>query len=303
MKTWLKIIGAIVIVLLLAAMGGVLYVARSNAIGLVHTGTARPGPEHTPKDFGMSYEDVVLTTSDGLKLAAWYIPSKNGAAVIVQHGYRNTRDGVMDYAQFLSKHEYGVLMMDARAHGASEGEIISFGKSEALDIRAGLDYLLARDDVDPDRIGTLGVSQGAVTVLLATAKYPEIKAVVADSAYASLQDEIATGVKTFTGLDPFPFAPLIQFFAEGEAHMKASDVAPVTHIAEIAPRPIYLIQGGSDTVIPTNSGQRLYDAAGNPKELWFDEKLGHSQAESTYPAEYEKRISGFFDKYLLEKGN
>jgi fermentation-respiration switch protein FrsA (DUF1100 family) len=303
MKTWLKIIGAIILVLALAAMGGVLYVARSNALGLVHTPAQRPGPEHTPKDFGMDYEDVSLTTSDGLKLAAWYVPSKNGAAVIVQHGYRNTREGVIDYAQFLSKHAYGVLMIEARGHGVSEGETISFGKKEALDIRAGLDYLLARQEFDPERIGALGVSQGGVTILLATAQYPEIHAVVADSAYASLQEEIAVGVKTFTGLDPFPFAPLIQFFAESEAHMKASEVAPINHIAEIAPRPLYLIQGGADTVIPTNSGQRLYDAAGNPKELWFDEKLGHSQAESTYPAEYEKRIVGFFDEYLLGKGN
>lgn len=302
MKKFLKIIGAIVIVLALVALGGVLYVARSNAMGFVHVPAQRPGPEHTPKDFGMmDYEDVSLTTSDGLKLAAWYVPSKNGAAVILQHGYRNTRDGVMDYAQFLSKHDYGVLMIEARAHGASEGTTVSFGKQEALDVRAGLDYLLARDDVDPERIGALGVSQGAVTVILASAQYPEIRAVVADSAYASLQDEIAVGVKAFTGLDPFPFAPLIQFFAEGEAHMKASEVAPINHIAEIAPRPLYLIQGGADTVIPTNSGQRLYDAASDPKELWFGETWGHSMAETIEPDEYEQRISGFFDKYLLEK--
>ncbi len=78
-------------------------------------------------------------------------------------------------------------------------------------------------------------------------------------------------------------------------------MAPINHIAEISPRPVFLMQGGSDTTIPTDSGQRLYDAAREPKELWFDPELGHVQFDAKRPEEYERRVIEFFDKYLLSK--
>lgn len=297
MGRWIKLIAFALVTLGLAGGGVVLNVAYTNADSFIHR--EEQFPTETPAEYNLPYEDVALTTSDGLDLAAWYVPSQNEAAVLALHGYHSTRDEMLNEAVMLADQGYGVLIIEARTHGYSEGELITFGLKEALDARAGLDYLLARPDVDPNRIGALGNSQGAVTLLLATAQYPEIRAYVGNSPYASLQDEIATGVKAFTGLDPFPFAPLIQFFAEREAGFTAEAVAPINHIAEISPRPVFLMQGGSDTTIPTDSGQRLYDAAREPKELWFDPELGHVQFDTKRPEEYEKRVIEFFDKYLL----
>ncbi|MEK7324278.1 MAG: alpha/beta fold hydrolase [Chloroflexota bacterium] len=297
MGRWIKLIAFALVTLGLAGGGVVLNISYTNADSFIHR--EEQFPAETPADYNLPYEDVTLTTGDGLKLAAWYVPSQNGAAVLALHGYHSTRDEMLNEAKLLADHGYGALIIEARAHGYSEGELITFGLKEALDARAGLDYLLARPDVDPDRIGALGNSQGAVTLLLATAQYPEIKACVGNSPYASLQDEIATGVKAFAGLDPFPFAPLIQFFAEREAGFTAEAVAPINHIAQISPRPVFLMQGGSDATIPTDSGQRLYDAAGEPKELWFDAELGHVQFDTKRPEEYERRVIEFFDEYLL----
>jgi fermentation-respiration switch protein FrsA (DUF1100 family) len=172
-------------------------------------------------------------------------------------------------AGMLARHGYGVLLVDQRTRGMSEGEQFTFGKYEVRDIDA--------------------------------ARNRGIKAVVADSAFASLQDSIETGVHTLAGLPPFPFATLIQWFTERQNGVPASEIAPVKQIGLISPRPVFLMQGGRDTLIPPNSGQRLYDAAGEPRQLWFDPALEHCEFRFARPAEYEKRIVAFFDQYLLGK--
>ncbi len=302
MKKWLKIAGAAFVALLLVACGALAVVSNSQATSLIrHPVEKRDAIDESPFEYGMDFQTVELTTEDGLKLAAWYIPSKNGAAIIVQHGYKSDREEMLDEAAMLSRHGYGAILVDLRAHGLSDGDLITFGRLEVRDVDAAYQYLLTRPDVDPERIGALGNSMGAVTLLLYAAQNPEIKAVVSDSAFASLQDEVANGVERMTGLPAFPFAPLIQFFAEQQAGFSAREVAAVEHIDEISPRPVFILQGGADQTVSPDSGQRLYDAAGEPRELWFDPQLDHVQFSTKRAEEYETRVAAFFDKYLLGK--
>lgn len=268
---------------------------------LVHPG--RVPVNESPANYGLEYETVTLTSEDGYDLAAWYIPSQNGAAVILQHGYPNNRTAMLPKAEILTRHSYGVIMVDLRAQGLSEGDTVSFGLFEVRDVDAAYQYLLSRPDVDPDRIGALGDSMGGAVVLLYAAQNPQIKAVVSEGAYASLQDVVATGVETMTGLPAFPFASMIQWFAEWEGGFDADEVAPIEQIGSISPRPVFLMHGGADRLIPPDNGQRLYEAAGKPRELWFEPDLGHGRgsfkAERT--EEYEARVVGFFDQYLLRE--
>ena len=141
---------------------------------------------------------------------------------------------------------------------------------------------------------------GGTVVLLSAAQNPGIKAVVSESAFATLIDAVPSAVAG-TGLPPMLFAPLVQWFAEREAGFKAEQVSAVEHIREISPRPVLLMQGGKDVVVMPDGGQRLYDAAGEPRELWFNPDLGHMAFADELPEEYEKRVVAFFDKYLLEK--
>lgn len=105
----------------------------------------------------------------------------------------------------------------------------------------------------------------------------------------------------FTDLPAFPFAPLIVYWAERETGFKSEDIDAMRWIAQISPRPVFLMQGGADVVISADSGQRLYDAAGEPKELWFEPELGHVDFDSEMAGEFERRVVEFFDRYLLDQ--
>jgi fermentation-respiration switch protein FrsA (DUF1100 family) len=255
-------------------------------------------PDVTPLAYGLAYEDVLIVSSDEIELVGWYIPSKSGAAVIAQHGYKSNRGEMLNEAAILAEHGYGVLITSVRAHDYSGGEQISFGLKEMDDLEAWYQYLLGREDVDPGRIGMLGNSYGGALAIQYAAQQPAIRAVVAHSAFSSLEDTVGTSVSHFANVPRFPFAPLIVFWAEQEAGFKAADINTIHWVSKLSPRPIFLLQGGADTSISPDSGQRLFEAAGEPKELWFEPELDHVMFDGARAQEFESRMIGFFDRYL-----
>lgn len=301
MTRLLRLTGFALACLLIFAIAAMIYVAKIQAHGLINhprEGRGVPGDELIAQ-WNMAYENISLTAADGTKLAAWYIPSQNGASVILVHGFKNNRADMLNEAAMLEKNGYGSILIALRAHDASEGEVITFGKYEVQDLEAAYQYLLTRDDVDPERIGIIGNSMGANVTILFAADQPQVKAVVANSSFASLQDEVAVGVEQLLGLPPFPFAPMVQFFAEQETGLRASEIAADERIDEISPRPILIMHGGADTLVPSWNGQRLYDAANEPKELWFEAGTGHTGFDTGHPEEYERRVIALFNEYLL----
>jgi fermentation-respiration switch protein FrsA (DUF1100 family) len=139
---------------------------------------------------------------------------------------------------------------------------------------------------------------GAATAIRAAARSTCPKAVVAESAFTSLEDEVASSFRAFSGLPAFPFAPLTVAFAQWQTGRRISEVRPSDDIPSIAPRPVFIIHGIDDDLIPAEQGLRLYEAASEPKELWMVDGMGHGSALEILPDEYEKRVIGFFDKAL-----
>lgn len=237
------------------------------------------------------FEDIELTAADGVKLAAWYTPPSakaNGAVILVAHGYNDNRPEAI-YV-FLAKHGYGVLAWDFRAHGASGGETCSLGYYEQLDAEAALEYVLAQPDVK--HVGAWGGSMGAATLLLTAAKHPEIEAIVSDSAFPSLEDVIRlnTPLKIMQ--------PFVLFFAEKQSGVDLDQVRPVGEIAKISPRAVFIIDGWEGAAIAMNSPHRLFDAAGEPKQLWAEDGVPHLGTFEYDPKKYERRVISFFDEYL-----
>ena len=300
MRRWVNLGLFTLGVVLAAGLGLVVYLSRAQAINLItHPPEARSPLETSPGDFGLPFEEVTVTTADGFRLSGWMVPSRNGAAIMAQHGYKGNRTGLLEEAAMLHRHGYGILLTSIRAHDESQGEIISFGAREMQDLEAWYQYLLTRPDVDPARIGILGNSLGGSLVIQYAAQNEAIRGVVAHSAFSSIDDTVATSLEYFTNLPAVPFAPFIVFWAEQEVGFDSSVISAKNSIGELSPRPVLILHGGRDILISRESGQLLFEAAGEPKELWYEPDLGHVAFDTERPAEFEERVVGFFDAFLL----
>jgi fermentation-respiration switch protein FrsA (DUF1100 family) len=305
MNQGLKISLIVFIILFTVVFVALAIVTRSQALDIVnHPPEERPEIKETPGDYGMVYEKVSVTTEDGLKLYGWYIPGENGATIMIEHGSPGGRQDGLYEAGFLNEGGYGVLLGSFRAHDECEGELISFGYHEQKDIAAWHQYLLGRDDLDPERIGLFGESMGGGTGILYTAGDPGIAALATGSGFALTQEVIEKFIQF--ELDPPEWitpilAGFIKFWAQREADFRTADLDTEAIIANISPVPILIIHGGEDDKIGPDSGKQLFAAAAEPKELLWIPEAGHVKFEDFQPEEYKNALLGFFDQHLLKQ--
>jgi dienelactone hydrolase len=252
----------------------------------------------TPADRGLTYLDAEFVTWDGVTMSGWYVPSTNGAAVVLLHGASSTRSAVLDQAAVLARHGYGVLLYDARGHGRSSGQAMDFGWYGDLDIAAGLSYLESRPDVDPLRLGAVGMSMGGEQVVGAAATDTRIRAVVGEGVTGrGLADK---------GWLPRHWRGWIQRGIDGVLYGTAdllTDASPPVSmrdaVGQAAPRPVLLIAGGAVMGNAEEDAGRWIQA-GSPDtvELWVVPDAGHTAALRTQPQEWEARVIGFLDGAL-----
>jgi uncharacterized protein len=279
--------------LLLIATGAVAAYLLVLPIGVAYVATHVARAVVPEADLGAPHENLTLTTSDGLELEGWYVPSRNGAAVIAFPGRKPT--GTQALTRMLVEHGYGVLLFDRRGEGASGGDGNMFGWGGERDVFAALDFLEDRPEVDPDRIGGLGLSVGGEVLLQAAAQDHRLAAVASEGAGArSLREEVHEydGVELVTG---FPFLALktaaVAVFSNTAPPPSLLDLVP-----EIAPRPTLFIwapKGNVEGLNPTYHG-----LARPHSSIWQIDDAGHIRGLATHPAEYEERVVGFFDDAL-----
>jgi len=268
-------------------------VVLPTAIAIVATHKARSPVEAAT--LGRPYRELQLNTSDGLRLHAWYVPSRNGAAVIAFPG----RSQPVPHARMLVRHGYGVLMLDRRGEGASEGDYNAFGWTGERDLRAALAFLRRQTDVDPARIGGLGLSVGGELLLQSAAHTRALRAVVSEGAgQRSLAEhldnpEVGRAQRWVTGM-----------LAQTAAVAVLSNSRPPESLADlmprIAPRPVLLIRavnGNPDEILNEVYAQR----GGASTEVWTTAAGGHTGALAAAPADYEQRVMGFFDRALRDE--
>jgi pimeloyl-ACP methyl ester carboxylesterase len=242
-------------------------------------------------------EEIWLTTSDGIRLHSWlFLSAQAVATVIVLHGHGGNKDSLLPLARMLYP-RFNVIMLDLRGHGESDGQRTTIGYEERLDVHAAVDVLVERG-LGP--VGVFGMSMGGATAIMAAAEDRRIAAVVADSPFARLRWAIARGAE-IRGYPAF-LAPLVAWLGcwATALHlgrpMKAFD--PVEVVNQIAPRPLFLLHGVEDDVIPVRSAHLLYHRAGQPKELWLIEGQKHCQALENLYEPYKQRLVGFFEGRL-----
>jgi alpha-beta hydrolase superfamily lysophospholipase len=269
---------------------------------------------------GAAREDFDVRASDGVLLRGWKVRPKNpnGIWVLLFHGQADNRVGTIGQSEFLLRAGYSVVMMDARAHGVSEGSIATYGWLERNDTRAIIDALLATERsrvlsalpserhlpgaaVSPpatSHIFALGESMGAGIVLQAAAADPRIEAVVAESPFASLRE----ATYDYAGLQKYPWlgktffvtgAWALLYHGERIAGFPAGEVSPRRAVAARA-FPVLLICDENDVVLPCRHSERIYAAARGPKQLWIVPRAFHTAAYGFAPDEFRHRVLAFF---------
>ncbi len=238
-----------------------------------------------------AYETVSFTADDDVQLEGWYRPSQNGAAVLMISGGGGNRRSTVRHAEMLVRHGYGVLLYDPRGSGNSEGTVNSYGWGWEKDAAAALAFLAQRDDVEPGRIGVLGLSTGADIAIDIAARRDDVKAVVADGSAAIGYEDI----KAYTD-DTLTRVPMWVLFKTIEVIQGRS--GPEKSLAEqiaASHAPHLLVSAGK----PEKEWGELYDTAGGARsELWYLPAAGHTAALKQYPEAYEQRVVSFLDTNL-----
>ena len=293
-------VGFLAILPLLAAYvgasigGGILHPMRLNRMRLDET-------QAMLARTGATKEDFTAAATDGVQLRGWKVrpPAPNGDWVLLYHGVSDNCTGDIGHAEFLLRHGYSLVMMDARAHGESGGDMATYGWKERHDTVAVTNVLYSSEKVR--HLYALGVSMGAAIALQSAAIEPRIEAVVAEAPFANLRevsyDYAGLHAGSWLGKSLFRPASLAAMHSvEKEGGFKPENVSPEEAVAERS-FPVLLICGTRDSTIPCRHSRRIYKAATGPKEFWVVPRAGHAAALGTAPAEYETRVVSFFEKY------
>lgn len=255
----------------------------------------------TPALYKMPFERVAFSSADGTRLSGWFVPVAKRTphgVIVLCHGVDSTREGMLEDAALLHRHGYAALLFDFRGRGESGGSRCTLGYREVDDLLAAIGYVQARPDSRTLPLGVLGESMGGAVALMGTARCPAVRAVVAESAFARLEDAVDNHFHTVLGV----FGPLLAFptrcIGEQLIGCGCADIAPVQEIGRIAPRPVLLIEDSADRLCPPEEAQALLAAAGAPKQIWTVPGATHIMAQPTAPNEYEQRVIGFFDAAL-----
>jgi hypothetical protein len=237
------------------------------------------------------YQDVTFRAGDGLKLTGWYKPTRNGATVLLVHGGGGDRQGPLGHARMLAARGYGVLVYDSRGRGHSEGSPNGFGWGWREDVAGAMAFLKARPEVDPTRIGALGLSTGADVLVEVAPDRDDIAAIVADGTAAETYEDWHRLRGDEAGVIPGFF-----YFKTIEVLSGDPPSPPLEDRVRAIRQPVLMVSTG--TAEEAEFGA-LYDRAAGPNlELWHLPKAGHTAAIRQAAPQYEQRVTAFFDREL-----
>ncbi len=277
----------------------------------------RPIFQPTQQEPDKSAEDVALVTDDGLQLKGSWLPSRTARSVgiiIFCHEFLSNRWSARRYCEPLREAGFDIFTFDFRNHGDSDIQpgyepVQWVSEYELADVRAALRHVIARAAERNHKIGLFGVSRGAVAGLLAAACEPSVAAFVTDSLYSTHLVQLLY-MRRWVGIYSsyswlYPIVPSWYYAMVGLIAMRLVERRHKCRFAKLervlgrlSPRPIFMIHGQRDNYIVPEVAERLFELAGDPKELWLVPEAKHNGAVDVAGDEYFARLERFLRQWL-----
>lgn len=253
----------------------------------------------TPWELNVPWEDVAFPARGGAhEVRGWWLPQPTLARVIIAcAGYRGTKADLLGISTQLWHAGFTVLLMDFYGHGMERGVPVTLGYREVDDFLGAVAYVNER--APAAAVGAIGFSMGAAVVIQGAARDERVQAIVADSPFATHRDVVAAQFRQLVPLlPPDPFLALADPLLHRRAGYRFGEVEPLREVAAIAPRPLLIIHSTGDKIIPYQHSIWIYEAAGEPKELWIVEDVPHCGAYFIDRQAYCRRVADFFTDAL-----
>lgn len=310
MKLWMKILLGVALALIVALVfvGNYFYnyavvPSEKDFLDEDTPGTTQTSKETDAHKWFSSKEnrsDWTITSKDGLKLSAIYLPAetKSEKTALVAHGYMGNAETMTNYAKMFHDMGYNVLVPDARGHGKSEGDYIGFGWPERKDYVQWINKVLENNGKSQE-IVLYGVSMGAATVMMTSGeKLPDnVKAIIEDCGYSSVHDELAYQLDDMFSLPAFPLMQVTSLVTKVRAGYFFGEANAVEQLKKNQ-RPMLFIHGDEDTFVPFEMLDKVYRATKGPKEKYVVKGAEHAEAYKTDPEKYQQVVQQFLSQYV-----
>jgi uncharacterized protein len=238
--------------------------------------------------------DIGLRAADGLELAAtcWPGARADSPGVLLLHGIYDSRADLAETADWLAAQGFAVLALDLRGHGRSARAPHSFGWNEALDARAGFDWLKTEQNGAP--VGVLGVSLGGAAALLGASGPLPADAMILQAVFPDIRRATRNRIAAFLSS---PVAvllePLLSWQSRWRFGIRPERLAPVNALPRVE-TPVLIVGGGADRYTPPHETWEMHAAAGGAKDILILAGLDHDQTSHVASQAYRERILGFF---------
>lgn len=262
--------------------------------------------EPFPEKYASVLEEIEVRNKDGLAIRAYLLAHENSKGnVLILHGMHGMdASSLFGYAEFIYKAGYTPICIDMRAHGKSDGEKISFGYHEPLDVAAVIEWLKNEQRFSENPIILYGLSMGASTAINTAALSQHVDGVIAVSAFSSIQDQVSDYMirdgapKTFVKI----FRPFVNLALKMKFGVSPVSDSPLERIRQIGDIPVLIIHGDMDTQTHVSHAEKLYENSGSSKNaLWIVQGKGHLITPDITDADsdsYKEKIIEFLTEYF-----
>ncbi len=245
---------------------------------------------------------VRIPVGDRDSLDGWYLPPRNGAMVVILHGFGREHTRAWRYGGFLDRAGYGLLAFDFRSSRATGRLPTTLGHHETPDARAALAWVRIQPGLHSIPVGLLGESLGGSIALIAAAERPDVRAVIVDCAFATGERALEDACERWAHLPGRPTAWLCRTLGRLVTGHDPGALDAVAAAQALRDRPVFFIHAQKDDRLSEAHPWALWEAAGGKDPLWNIPGIGHNQGWLRHRELYEARVRAFFDRHLLGRG-